>query len=178
VCVFAPLAVAHFYSYFIHVSIMIWIGFGYLMTFLKRYGYSALGLNFVLSCEAFLWNILVRARIPPPFPGFPLLLFPFPAFICCVVRGGPVRRLLGARVPQERVGLADPDEDAPTDGGCVAPRPPRALLHFTTVCCCFVLLLCACVCPASVVRCRGVHDLLWGRVGSHLPLPATRHGVL
>jgi hypothetical protein len=29
------------------------------MTFLQRYGYSAVGLNFVLSCCAFLWNVLV-----------------------------------------------------------------------------------------------------------------------
>ncbi len=35
------------------------VGFGFLMTFLKRFGYTALGLNFVLSCCAFLWNVLV-----------------------------------------------------------------------------------------------------------------------
>ena len=58
-------AVTHYYSMFIHVSIMIFIGFGYLMTFLKRYGYSAIGYNFMLSCFAFLWNILVRDRLPP-----------------------------------------------------------------------------------------------------------------
>jgi hypothetical protein len=45
---------------FIHVSIMIFVGFGFLMTFLKRYGYSAIGYNFMLSCFAFLWNVLVR----------------------------------------------------------------------------------------------------------------------
>lgn len=55
-----PPAVTHYYGMFIHVSIMIFIGFGYLMTFLKRYGYSAIGYNFMLSCFAFLWNVLVR----------------------------------------------------------------------------------------------------------------------
>ena len=45
---------------FIHVSIMIFIGFGYLMTFLKRFGYSALGINMLLGVVAWLWNVLVR----------------------------------------------------------------------------------------------------------------------
>jgi len=31
------------------VSVMIFIGFGYLMTFLRRYGFSALGYTFVIS---------------------------------------------------------------------------------------------------------------------------------
>ena len=39
---------------FIHVSIMIFIGFGYLMTFLKRFGYSALGINMLLAVVAWL----------------------------------------------------------------------------------------------------------------------------
>lgn len=52
--------VTRWYEMFIHVSIMIFVGFGFLMTFLKQYGYSALGLNFLLSTLAFLWNILVR----------------------------------------------------------------------------------------------------------------------
>ncbi|XP_014605033.1 PREDICTED: ammonium transporter Rh type B isoform X3 [Polistes canadensis] len=32
-----------------NVHVMIWIGFGYLMTFLKRYGQSAIGLTFLIS---------------------------------------------------------------------------------------------------------------------------------
>ena len=52
-------AVARFYGMFIHVSIMIFIGFGYLMTFLKRFGYSALGINMLLAVVAWLWNVLV-----------------------------------------------------------------------------------------------------------------------
>jgi len=50
--------VTQYYGMFLHVSIMIFIGFGYLMTFLKRYGYSAIGYNFLLSCIAFLWDVL------------------------------------------------------------------------------------------------------------------------
>jgi hypothetical protein len=71
---------------FIHVSIMIFVGFGFLMTFLKRYGYSAIGYNFMLSCFAFLWNILV------PFPHYrwPLLpsLLIFTAPCCSVPASG------------------------------------------------------------------------------------------
>ena len=51
------------YYMFSHVSIMIFTGFGFLMTFLKRFGYSAVGLNLLLSCLAFLWNILVGVTV-------------------------------------------------------------------------------------------------------------------
>lgn len=41
------------------VAIMIFVGFGFLMTFLKRYSYSALGLNFFCSCIVILEALLV-----------------------------------------------------------------------------------------------------------------------
>lgn len=41
------------------VSIMIFIGFGYLMTFLKKHGYSAVGFTMLVSCFAIEWTILV-----------------------------------------------------------------------------------------------------------------------
>ena len=37
---------------------MIYLGFGFLMTFLKRYSWSAVSLNFVLSCLMMLEGIL------------------------------------------------------------------------------------------------------------------------
>jgi ammonium transporter Rh len=39
---------------------MIFIGFGFLMTFLKRYGYSATGFNLFLASLVIQWAILMR----------------------------------------------------------------------------------------------------------------------
>ncbi|CAD7702413.1 unnamed protein product [Ostreobium quekettii] len=36
--------------WYIHVAIMIWVGFGFLMTFLHRYSLGAVSLNFLASC--------------------------------------------------------------------------------------------------------------------------------
>ena len=42
------------------VHSMMFIGFGFLMTFLKRYGYGAVGLNFIIAAFVLEWSILVR----------------------------------------------------------------------------------------------------------------------
>lgn len=42
------------------VHVMIFIGFGYLMTFLKRYGFSAVGFNFLLAALIVQWAIIVE----------------------------------------------------------------------------------------------------------------------
>ncbi|XP_074112481.1 rhesus blood group-associated glycoprotein Rh50 isoform X1 [Cotesia typhae] len=47
----------HLYAIYQDVHVMIWIGFGFLMTFLKRYGYSAVGLTFLVGA------ILVQVAI-------------------------------------------------------------------------------------------------------------------
>ena len=39
---------------------MIFVGFGFLMTFLKKYGYSAVGYNFLLATLSLQWTILVQ----------------------------------------------------------------------------------------------------------------------
>uniref|UniRef100_A0A674E7D2 Ammonium transporter Rh type A n=1 Tax=Salmo trutta TaxID=8032 RepID=A0A674E7D2_SALTR len=42
------------------VHVMIFIGFGFLMTFLKRYGFSSVGLNLLLAAFALQWGLLVQ----------------------------------------------------------------------------------------------------------------------
>jgi hypothetical protein len=44
------------------VSVMIFIGFGYLMTFLRRYGFSALGYTFLISGSYQLMPHNIRER--------------------------------------------------------------------------------------------------------------------
>lgn len=48
------------YGYFGDVHVMIFIGFGFLMTFLKKYGLSAVGLTLFLSAIAIQWVILLN----------------------------------------------------------------------------------------------------------------------
>ena len=42
------------------VHVMILIGFGFLVTFLKRYGYGSVGFNFMLAVFVMQWAILLR----------------------------------------------------------------------------------------------------------------------
>ena len=50
----------HVYTYFSDVHVMIFIGFAYLMTFLRKYGYGAAGFNFFLSAIILQWAVLVN----------------------------------------------------------------------------------------------------------------------
>lgn len=52
------------YMYFVHVSVMIFIGFGFLMTFLRRYSLGAVSLNLVASCMMALAAVLL-VRVAP-----------------------------------------------------------------------------------------------------------------
>ncbi|KAK3600171.1 hypothetical protein CHS0354_018229 [Potamilus streckersoni] len=51
------------YPMFQDVHVMIFVGFGFLMTFLKRYGYSAVGVNLLIAAFAIQWAFLVRGVI-------------------------------------------------------------------------------------------------------------------
>uniref|UniRef100_A0A674EQ76 Ammonium transporter Rh type A n=1 Tax=Salmo trutta TaxID=8032 RepID=A0A674EQ76_SALTR len=42
------------------VHVMIFIGFGFLMTFLKRYGFSSVGLNLLLAAFALQWGLIMQ----------------------------------------------------------------------------------------------------------------------
>jgi ammonium transporter Rh len=48
------------YPMFQDVHVMIFIGFGFLMTFLRRYGYSAVGFNFLLGALIIQWALLCQ----------------------------------------------------------------------------------------------------------------------
>ncbi|XP_014239863.1 ammonium transporter Rh type A [Cimex lectularius] len=55
----------HYYSMFQDVQIMILVGFGMLMTFLKKYCYSGVSLNFLISAVTFQYAIIC-SRIEGP----------------------------------------------------------------------------------------------------------------
>jgi len=52
--------IQHYYSMFQDVHVMMFIGFGFLMTFLKRYGYSAVSLNFLIAAIILQWATLCQ----------------------------------------------------------------------------------------------------------------------
>jgi len=49
------------YPMFQDVHVMIFVGFGFLMTFLNKYGFSAVSFNFVLSAMTIQWSMLAIA---------------------------------------------------------------------------------------------------------------------
>jgi hypothetical protein len=51
------------YQFFTGVEIMMFIGFGYLMTFLKRYGMGAVGLTMLVTVVAMQWGIWTEVRV-------------------------------------------------------------------------------------------------------------------
>ncbi|XP_049795388.1 ammonium transporter Rh type B [Schistocerca nitens] len=51
---------AKYYPLFQDVHVMMFAGFGFLMTFLRRYGYSSVGFNFLLAALLLQWSILCK----------------------------------------------------------------------------------------------------------------------
>ena len=45
------------------VHVMIFVGFGFLMTFLKKYGYGAVSYNLFISAAVIQWAMLVSAWV-------------------------------------------------------------------------------------------------------------------
>jgi ammonium transporter Rh len=52
-----------YYSMFTDIHVMMFIGFGFLMTFLRGYSYSAVGFNFILCTFTLEWALLVRGYV-------------------------------------------------------------------------------------------------------------------
>ena len=46
-----------------NVHTMMFIGFGFLMAFLKKYGYSSVGYNFLVAAYVLQWALLVKGLI-------------------------------------------------------------------------------------------------------------------
>ncbi|KAG5191009.1 ammonium transporter family-domain-containing protein [Tribonema minus] len=65
----SPREVERFYVYLNHVLIMIFLGFGLLMTFLRRYSMSAVSLNFFASAMVFIEAILCIGACQQVFWG-------------------------------------------------------------------------------------------------------------
>merc|ERR1712151_475296 len=57
------------YGMFQDVHVMIFIGFGFLMTFLRKYGYSSVGLNFLVAAFVIQWHMLVGGFWHQVFAG-------------------------------------------------------------------------------------------------------------
>eukprot|EP00882_Tetradesmus_deserticola_P015119 GHRQ01016097.1.p1 GENE.GHRQ01016097.1~~GHRQ01016097.1.p1 ORF type:complete len:343 (+),score=159.07 GHRQ01016097.1:214-1242(+) len=55
--------ISQYYKWLIDVEVMIFIGFGFLMTFLRRYGKSAVALNFFCSCLVMLAAVLLIGAV-------------------------------------------------------------------------------------------------------------------
>ncbi|KAJ3452173.1 rh50 [Anaeramoeba flamelloides] len=51
----------YYYTYYSDVAVMVIIGFGYLMTFLKKYGLSAAGYTFLLAAFCMQWVLINNA---------------------------------------------------------------------------------------------------------------------
>ena len=54
----------YFYSMFQDVHAMMFIGFGFLMTFLRKYGFGALGFNFLICAYGIQWGMYIFHTIP------------------------------------------------------------------------------------------------------------------
>ena len=55
--------VEFFYPFFQDVHVMMFIGFGFLMTFLRRYSFSSVSFNFLVAAFVLEWAILVRGYV-------------------------------------------------------------------------------------------------------------------
>lgn len=54
------LSFSHHTAVFQDVHVMIFIGFGFLMTFLKKYGFSSVGINLLLAAFGLQWGLLMQ----------------------------------------------------------------------------------------------------------------------
>jgi len=58
-----------YYPFFQDIHVMIFVGFGFLMTFLKRYSYGAVGYNMFISALVLQWATLMGGWLETAFEG-------------------------------------------------------------------------------------------------------------
>ncbi len=56
----AQTTVTQYYGFYQDVHVMIFVGFGFLMTFLRRNMYNSMGFNMLFAALAVQWSILVK----------------------------------------------------------------------------------------------------------------------
>ena len=56
----ASASVTKYYGFFQDVHVMIFVGFGFLMTFLRKYSFSSVGFNFLVAALTIQWSMLVH----------------------------------------------------------------------------------------------------------------------
>lgn len=61
--------VQYYYGMFQDVHVMIFVGFGFLMTFLSRHGFGSVGLNFMVSAYVIQWAIITNSLIERAMSG-------------------------------------------------------------------------------------------------------------
>lgn len=74
--------VGQYYKWLLDVEVMIFVGFGFLMTFLRRYGYSAVGFNFFTSALIMLEAVLLIGAVQQGLgKGWPSIRLELPLVI-------------------------------------------------------------------------------------------------
>eukprot|EP01083_Nonionella_stella_P033600 91947_1 len=62
-------SVSQYYTFFQDVHVIIFVGFGFLMVFLRKHGYSSIGFNFLAAVFTIQWSILVVGFFHSAFDG-------------------------------------------------------------------------------------------------------------
>lgn len=55
------------YNYYVGVAVMMFVGFGYLMTFLKNYGLEAVGMTMFITCLGCQWALVLEKLMTQGF---------------------------------------------------------------------------------------------------------------
>lgn len=52
-----------YYPFFMDIHVMMFVGFGFLMTFLRRYSFSSVGFNFLLCAICLEWGLIIQGYL-------------------------------------------------------------------------------------------------------------------